>query len=248
MQCDLSDQHRHDSNWKSCRALPPIAIGVSFSSSSSNSCKMTQRWCSLVIWWLHEASSLSIDREYEFPYLGQGSADRRQSSKNSMFPFGWLRSQHTSDIAHKSLRIMKSSFRTQQLRVFCLQTMISDLNSASRLLNVGISAGSSVFRARSRSCSADTVWFSACIVLTRFLKRALSWDKHSRMAPVWRRSSFRPSDWSKYRWSSILIWAMYSTLRFSRHSNSGSVSFSKQFLWWWRGLFCLGHEFGRSIS
>ena len=41
---------------------------------------------------------------------------------------------------------------------------------------------------------------------------------------------------------------MYSTLRFSRHSNSGSVSFSKQFLWWWRGLFCLGYEFGRSIS
>ena len=246
MQCDLSDQYRHDSNWNSCRALPPIAFGVS-SSSSSNSCKMTERWCSLVIWCLHEASSLSIDREYEFLHLGQGSTDRRQSSINFMIPFVWLRSQHTSDFAHKSFGIMRSSFRAQPLWVFCLQTMVSDLNSVSRLLNVGISADSSVSRARGRSSSADTARFSDCIVLTRFLKRALSWVKHSMTTPVWRRSSFRPSDWSKYRWSSILIWAMYSTLRISRHSNSGSASFSNQFLWW-RGLFCLGYEFGRSIS
>ena len=121
MQCDLSDQHRHDSNWKSCRALPPIAIGVS-SSSSSNSCEMTERCCSLVIWWLHEASSLSIDREYEFPHLGQGSTDRRQSSINLCF--------HSVGCAHNihqtlliKVGIIRSSFRAQQLRFLRLQTM-----------------------------------------------------------------------------------------------------------------------------
>ena len=174
IRCDLSDQYRHDSNWKSCRALPPITIGVS-SSSSSNSCKMTERWCSLIIWYLYETSYLSIDRECEFPHLGQGSIDRRQSSIIFMFSFVWLRSQHTSDFAHKSLGIMRSSFRAQQLRVFFLQTMILDLYSASRLLNVSISADSSVSRVRSRSSSADTAIFSDCIVLTRFLKRVLSW-------------------------------------------------------------------------
>ena len=238
MQCDLSDQHRHDSNWKSCRALPPIAIGVS-SSSSSNSCEMTERCCSLVIWWLHEASSLSIDREYEFPHLVQGSTDCRQSYINCMFPFGWLRSQHTSDFAHKSNGIIRSSFRAHQLRSFFLQTMTAWILFLDFLTSVFQRVAQFLVR----------VVAQVLPILQDFLIVS-SWPDVWKEYFPWTNIPGR-LEFAEAHHSDLQIEANFPEVQLSSERcirRWGSVSFSKQFLWWWRGLFCLGYEFGRSIS